>query len=141
MSNTRYVNAELLNNTDKDKATKIAQSIIDNGWVGRKILILDMGGNQYRALTGNHRLAALQALNEKEEYKLIDSLDCFEIITSDDIDEVYSYETSYGYTYDDCLDDDSLYRFLADMAENTAINDSIKTYLDYIDAEIDCNNR
>lgn len=43
--------------TDESKTNTIAESLERDGWLGRSVLVIDMGGT-YRALTGSHRIAA-----------------------------------------------------------------------------------
>lgn len=53
----------LLNEVDQDEVNKIAESIKKNGFVGCPILILND-----ELLTGSHRLAALNQLEDEEFY-------------------------------------------------------------------------
>jgi hypothetical protein len=139
MNNERLISAQQINEVDINKVNNIKESIKANGWTGRKILIQDLG-NEYRALTGSHRLEALSELLKGTdcEYELATNLDCFEVIT--DLNDIYSYTTTYGYDFTDCQDDDDKLYFLQDMAANCELNDNIKTYLTYIQMEVENND-
>lgn len=43
--------------TNKDHLNELIESMEENGWNGRPLLVVDCGG-EYSALTGSHRIAA-----------------------------------------------------------------------------------
>jgi len=42
---------------DEEKLNNLIQSMEETGWCGRPLVVIDCG-NEYRALTGSHRIAA-----------------------------------------------------------------------------------
>ncbi len=53
----------LVNDVDRQKVAKIAESMENNGYDGRPIVVLDDANEGYRALTGSHRIAAAKELD------------------------------------------------------------------------------
>ena len=85
-----------------NKIIRLRESMIKNGWTGRAVILID-AGDHHIALTGSHRLAAAQGLEDVEinavilddltasEYDLIDS-------ANDDDDLLYAFaEIIHGY--------------------------------------------
>jgi len=89
---------EIINEVDLDKVEEIAKSIKTNGWVGSPILV-----SNDTLITGSHRLAALQLLNDRDELDF--DMDVAEDVT-DIIEAAFEkFENENGYTpelqYDD----------------------------------------
>lgn len=53
----------LVNDVDRQKVAKIAESMENNGYDGRPIVVLDDANEGYQALTGSHRIAAAKELD------------------------------------------------------------------------------
>jgi hypothetical protein len=51
--------------TDNKKYKKLKESMNENGWQGRPIIVIDEGGSYY-GLTGSHRLAAAQSASVRK---------------------------------------------------------------------------
>lgn len=71
-----------INEVNHDKVEEIKKSILENGWQGAPILYTNMG-----LVTGSHRLAALQEIEETGE----DDDVLFEDIAEDVTDIINSY--------------------------------------------------
>lgn len=87
-----------VNEVDQNKVEEIKKSILENGWLGAPILYTNMG-----LVTGSHRLAALQEIEETGE----DDDVLFENIAEDVTDIINDYCESHD-TYWDELDFSSL---------------------------------
>ena len=48
-----------------NKIIRLRESMIENGWTGRAVILID-AGDHHIALTGSHRLAAVQGLEDVE---------------------------------------------------------------------------
>ena len=72
----------LVNDVDEKKVSEIKKSILKNGWQGAPILYTNLG-----LVTGSHRLAALQEIEENGE----DDDVLFENIAEDVTDIVNDY--------------------------------------------------
>lgn len=88
----------LVNEVDEKKVSEIKKSILKNGWKGAPILYTNMG-----LVTGSHRLAALQEIEESGE----DDDVLFEDVAEDVTDIINDYCSSHD-TYWDELDFSSL---------------------------------
>lgn len=88
----------LVNEVDEKKVSEIKKSILENGWLGAPILYTNMG-----LVTGSHRLAALQEIEESGE----DDDVLFEDVAEDVTDIINDYCSSHD-TYWDELDFSSL---------------------------------
>lgn len=53
----------LVNDVNRQKVAKIAESMENNGYDGRPIVVLDDANEGYQALTGSHRIAAAEELD------------------------------------------------------------------------------
>lgn len=84
----------MVNDVDEKKVSEIKESILKNGWKGAPILYTNLG-----LVTGSHRLAALQEIEETGE----DDDVLFEDIAEDVTDIVNEY-CSANDTYWDELD-------------------------------------
>lgn len=87
-----------VNEVDQSKVEEIKKSILKNGWKGAPILYTNMG-----LVTGSHRLAALQEIEETGE----DDDVLFEDVAEDVTDIINDYCSSHD-TYWDELDFSSL---------------------------------
>ena len=87
-----------VNEVDQNKVEEIKKSIVANGWQGAPILYTNMG-----LVTGSHRLAALQEIEESGE----DDDVLFEDVAEDVTDIINDYCSSHD-TYWDALDFSSL---------------------------------
>lgn len=87
-----------VNEVDQNKVEEIKKSILENGWLGAPILYTNMG-----LVTGSHRLAALQEIEESGE----DDDVLFEDVAEDVTDIINDYCSSHD-TYWDELDFSSL---------------------------------
>ena len=87
-----------VNDVNHDKVEALKKSILSNGWKGAPILYTNMG-----LVTGSHRLAALQEIEETGE----DDDVLFKNIAEDVTDIVNDYCSSHD-TYWDELDFSSL---------------------------------
>lgn len=88
----------LVNDVDEKKVSEIKKYILKNGWKGAPILYTNMG-----LVTGSHRLAALQEIEESGE----DDDVLFEDVAEDVTDIINDYCSSHD-TYWDELDFSSL---------------------------------
>lgn len=88
----------LVNDVNHDKVEALKKSILSNGWKGAPILYTNMG-----LVTGSHRLAALQEIEETGE----DDDVLFEDIAEDVTDIINSYCEKNDMTWDE-LDFSSL---------------------------------
>ncbi len=84
----------LVNDVDAEKVEEIKKSIMENGWQGAPILYSNLG-----LVTGSHRLAALQEIDDYED----DDDVLFENIAEDVTDIINDYCESHD-TYWDELD-------------------------------------
>lgn len=68
---------------DADKIIRLRESMLVNGWIGRAVVLIDCG-DRHQALSGSHRMAAAQGIDDiinavilddltSAEYDLIDS--------------------------------------------------------------------
>nr|DAE78021.1 MAG TPA: hypothetical protein [Caudoviricetes sp.] len=87
-----------VNEVDQNKVSEIKKSILENGWLGAPILYTNMG-----LVTGSHRLAALQEIEESGE----DDDVLFKDVAEDVTDIINDYCSSHD-TYWDELDFSSL---------------------------------
>lgn len=87
-----------VNDVNHDKVEALKKSILSNGWKGAPILYTNMG-----LVTGSHRLAALQEIEETGE----DDDVLFEDVAEDVTDVINDYCSSHD-TYWDELDFSSL---------------------------------
>lgn len=83
-----------INEVNHDKVEEIKKSILENGWQGAPILYTNLG-----LVTGSHRLAALQEIEETGE----DNDVLFEDVAEDVTDIIDDYCSSHD-TYWDELD-------------------------------------
>ncbi len=81
-----------INEVNHDKAEEIKKSVLENGWKGAPILYTNMG-----LVTGSHRLAALQEIEETGE----DDDVLFENIAEDVTDIVNDYCEKNDMTWDE----------------------------------------
>lgn len=81
-----------VNEVDKNKVEEIKKSIVANGWQGAPILYTNLG-----LVTGSHRLAALQEIEETGE----DDDVLFENIAEDVTDIVNDYCEKNDMTWDE----------------------------------------
>lgn len=84
----------LVNDVDEKKVSEIKESILKNGWEGAPILYTDMG-----LVTGSHRLAALQKIEEDDD--VIDDDVLFEDIAEDVTDIINDYCEKNDMTWED----------------------------------------
>lgn len=82
----------MVNFVDRNKVEKIKESILKNGWKGAPILYTDLG-----LVTGSHRLAALQKIEETGE----DDDVLFEDIAEDVTDIINSYCEEHDIYWDE----------------------------------------
>lgn len=82
----------LVNDVNHDKVEEIKESILKNGWQGAPILYTNMG-----LVTGSHRLAALQEIEESGE----DDDVLFENVAEDVTDIVNDYCEKNDMTWDE----------------------------------------
>lgn len=82
----------LVNDVDEKKVSEIKKSILKNGWKGAPILYTNMG-----LVTGSHRLAALQEIEETGE----DDDVLFEDIAEDVTDIINSYCEEHDIYWDE----------------------------------------
>lgn len=82
----------LVNDVDEKKVSEIKKSILANGWQGAPILYTNLG-----LVTGSHRLAALQEIEEEED----DDDVLFEDIAEDVTDIVNDYCEKNNMTWED----------------------------------------
>lgn len=88
----------MVNEVNRDKVEEIKNSILVNGWQGAPILYTNLG-----LVTGSHRLAALQEIEETGEGEGEDDDVLFEDIAEDVTDIINSYCEEHD-TYWDELD-------------------------------------
>lgn len=88
----------MVNEVNRDKVEEIKNSILVNGWQGAPILYTNLG-----LVTGSHRLAALQEIEETGEDEGEDDDVLFEDIAEDVTDIINDYCESHD-TYWDELD-------------------------------------
>lgn len=81
-----------INEVNHDKVSEIKKSILKNGWKGAPILYTNMG-----LVTGSHRLAALQEIEESGE----DDDVLFENVAEDVTDIVNDYCEKNDMTWDE----------------------------------------
>ena len=81
-----------VNEVDQNKVEEIKKSILENGWLGAPILYTNMG-----LVTGSHRLAALQEIEETGE----DDDVLFEDIAEDVTDIINDYCEKNDMTWED----------------------------------------
>jgi hypothetical protein len=90
---------------DKEKLETLTHNMKENGWQGRPIVGFDIG-DEFRAITGSHRLTAADAAGIEEiEVACIEYGTMFE---------------DYGITTDDLKDPDQIYRLLDEYDEEAA---------------------
>lgn len=82
----------LVNDVDEKKVSEIKKSILANGWQGAQILYTDLG-----LVTGSHRLAALQEIEETGD----DDDVLFEDIAEDVTDIINSYCEEHDIYWDE----------------------------------------
>lgn len=82
----------MVNDVDEEKVEEIKNSILTNGWKGCPILYTDLG-----LVTGSHRLAALQSIEETED----DDDVLFENIAEDVTDIINDYCEKNDMTWDE----------------------------------------
>ena len=81
-----------VNEVDQSKVEEIKKSILSNGWKGAPILYTNMG-----LVTGSHRLAALQEIEESGE----DDDALFEDVAEDVTDIINDYCSSQYVSWDE----------------------------------------
>ena len=84
----------MVNEVNRDKVEEIKNSILVNGWQGAPILYTNLG-----LVTGSHRLAALQEIEETGEGEDGDVL--FEDIAEDVTDIINSYCEEHDVYWDE----------------------------------------
>lgn len=90
---------------DEEKFNSIVESMEENGWIGRPLVVVDLGG-EYKALTGSHRLAAARKAGIGKI-----PVACVEFGTM--------FE-DYGYTAYDLKDPDETYRLIEEYDAEAA---------------------
>lgn len=81
-----------VNEVDQNKVEEIKKSILENGWLGAPILYTNMG-----LVTGSHRLAALQEIEETGEDD--------DVLFEDIAEDVTHIINSYCEEHDICWDE------------------------------------
>lgn len=84
----------LVNDVDEKKVSEIKESILANGWQGAPILYTNLG-----LVTGSHRLAALQEIEEDDD--VLDDDVLFEDIAEDVTDIINDYCEKNDMTWED----------------------------------------
>lgn len=89
---------EPINNIEHEKAAKLINSLLENGWLGCPILIHDR-----ELLTGSHRLIALKNIaitdpdaNVLKEYVALDVTDIVNDRISELSDDEFDYDIDYS---------------------------------------------
>ncbi|SFH78350.1 ParB-like nuclease domain-containing protein [Megasphaera elsdenii] len=99
----------LVNNVDKEKVEEIKNSILTNGWKGCPILYTDLG-----LVTGSHRLAALQSIEETEDYN-----DVLDENIAEDVSDIINDYCEKNDTYWDEID----FSYLRDIFAGTWVEE------------------
>lgn len=99
----------LVNDVDDEKVEEIKKSILTNGWHGCPILYTDLG-----LVTGSHRLAALQSIEETEDYN-----DVLDEDIAEDVSEIINDYCEKNDTYWDELD----FSYLRDIFSGTWVEE------------------
>lgn len=91
--------------SDFEKLNNLVKNMEEQGWNGRPLVVIDMGG-EYKALTGSHRLAAARKAGiENIPVACVEYSTMFE---------------DYEITIDDLKDIDDIYRKIDEYDEEAA---------------------
>lgn len=96
----------LVNSTDADHLAEIVNSMTENGWQGRPVIIANNANEGYEAITGSHRITAAKE-------------------TGTNIEAIVFEIDDYNWEILECKTDEDRLALMEELLENNYIDENI----------------